>query len=93
MIVANSQAIAQEAARLVKIEYQELPYVLTIEEAIERSSFFPFDRRMVRGDVDKAMKQADFVFEGKFDSIVTTCDFSKTHNIANYPLYTLNREN
>ncbi|CAG8518867.1 9601_t:CDS:10 [Paraglomus occultum] len=65
LIVANTQAIAQEAARLVKIEYQELPYVLTIEEAIEQSSFFPVDRRIVRGDVDKAMKQADFVFEGR----------------------------
>jgi xanthine dehydrogenase/oxidase len=69
LIVANTQTIAQEAARLVKIEYQELPYVLTVEEAIEQSSFFPIDRRIVRGDVEKAMKQADYVFEGRLESV------------------------
>lgn len=52
-----------------EIEYQELPYVLTVEEAIEQSSFFPIDRRIVRGDVDKAMKQADYVFEGRLESV------------------------
>jgi len=83
LIVANTQAIAQEAARLVKIEYQELPYVLTIEEAIEQSSFFPVDRRIVRGDVDKAMKEAHFVFEGEFNSDRNDhVTFSNTHNIA-----------
>ena len=83
LIVANTQAIAQEAARLVKIEYQELPYVLTIEEAIEQSSFFPVNRRIFRSDVDKAMKGANFVFEGEFSSIVMNhVTFSNAHNIT-----------
>ena len=64
MIVAENQSIAREAVNLVKVEYYELPHILSIEEAIENNSFFPLDRTINRGDVDKALKEADFVFEG-----------------------------
>ncbi|KAF9371362.1 hypothetical protein CPC16_003112, partial [Podila verticillata] len=38
VIVADSQVIAQEAARKVKIEYIDLPHVVTIDEAIAADS-------------------------------------------------------
>ncbi|CAH1763525.1 16119_t:CDS:10 [Entrophospora sp. SA101] len=65
LIVAENQSIAQEAVNLVKVEYEELPYILSIEEAIENNSFFPVHRTINKGDVDKALKEADFVFEGE----------------------------
>ncbi|RIB27564.1 putative xanthine dehydrogenase HxA [Gigaspora rosea] len=66
LIVAETQAIAQEAVGLVKVHYSELPHILTIEEAIENNSFFPVKfRSIVKGDVEKGLKEADFVFEGE----------------------------
>ena len=64
LIVAENQSIAQEAVNLVKVEYHELPHILSIEEAIENNSFFPVNRTINKGDVDKALKEADFVFDG-----------------------------
>lgn len=67
MVVATSKIIAQKAARLVKIVYEDLPVVLTIEEAIVQDSFhFQYDRRIERGEeIDAALAGADFVLEGE----------------------------
>ncbi|KAE8372890.1 molybdopterin binding aldehyde oxidase/xanthine dehydrogenase [Aspergillus bertholletiae] len=64
MMLAKSAKIAEEAARAVKIEYEELPAILTIEEAIEASSFFAHDHYIKNGDTEAAFKNADHVFNG-----------------------------
>ncbi|CAG8450196.1 3393_t:CDS:10 [Diversispora eburnea] len=63
LIVADTQAIAQEATNLVKIEYEVLPHILTIEEAIEKNSFYHIERRLSTGDVEKGFQEADLIFE------------------------------
>lgn len=65
-ICADNQTIAQRAAREVKIEYEDLnPVIITIEQAIEHNSFYPdYPRFMEIGDVEKAFKEADYVYEG-----------------------------
>ncbi|KAL7799885.1 xanthine dehydrogenase [Trichoderma ceciliae] len=64
MILATSASKAQEAARAVKVEYEDLPTVLTIEEAIQQDSFHPFYREIKTGDVEAAFKGCDYVFTG-----------------------------
>ncbi|KAF4224476.1 hypothetical protein CNMCM6457_009416 [Aspergillus fumigatiaffinis] len=64
MILASSAKIAEEASRAVKVEYEELPAILTIEEAIEAESYFDHFRFIKCGDADKAFKEADRVFHG-----------------------------
>ncbi|KAB8239355.1 putative xanthine dehydrogenase HxA [Aspergillus alliaceus] len=64
MVLAKSAKIAEEGARAVKIEYEELPAILTIEEAIEAESFFGHDHYIKNGDPESAFKQADHVFIG-----------------------------
>lgn len=64
MILATSALKAQEAARAVKIEYEELPAVLTIEEAIEKDSFHNLYREIRKGDTEEAFKSCDYVFTG-----------------------------
>lgn len=64
MICATSADIAAKAARLVKVEYEELPHILTIEEAIEHESYFPFFPTIDKGDPEKAFSEAEYVFEG-----------------------------
>lgn len=64
MILATSAKIAEEAMRAVRIEYEELPAILTIEEAIEAESYFEHYRYIEDGDVEAGFKEADHVFTG-----------------------------
>jgi xanthine dehydrogenase/oxidase len=64
MILATSAKLAEAGARAVRIEYEELPAIFTMEEAIEKESFFPHYHYIVDGDTEKAFKEADHVFEG-----------------------------
>ena len=64
MILATSAKLAEAGARAVRIEYEELPAIFTMEEAIEKESFFPHYHYIVDGDTEKAFKEADHLFEG-----------------------------
>lgn len=71
MCVATSKIIAQKAARLVKVEYEDLDVILTIEDALEAGSFhLQYDRRIERGEeIEMALAGADFVLEGSTRSV------------------------
>ncbi|OAG05168.1 xanthine dehydrogenase [Paraphaeosphaeria sporulosa] len=64
MILADTAKHAEQAARAVKIEYEDLPAIFTIEEAIEKESFFNHFRHIQKGDTEKAFAEADHVFTG-----------------------------
>ncbi|XP_030369374.1 xanthine dehydrogenase [Scaptodrosophila lebanonensis] len=66
-IVAENQALAQRAARLVSVQYEEqTPVIVTIEQAIEHKSYFPdYPRYMNKGNVEEAFAEADHVYEGE----------------------------
>lgn len=64
LVLATSAARAAEGARAVKVEYEELPAVFTIEEAIEKESFFNFFREIKKGNPEEAFKKCDYVFSG-----------------------------
>ncbi|KAJ3128358.1 hypothetical protein HK098_004605 [Nowakowskiella sp. JEL0407] len=49
MIVAESHAAAIQASKLVKVQYEKLPTIFTIEEAIEAESFFPISKTITCG--------------------------------------------
>ncbi|RZB77506.1 xanthine dehydrogenase, partial [Asbolus verrucosus] len=66
-IIAADQSTAQNAARKVKIDYQELePVVITIQDAIKHNSFFGNPHRILKkGDIDQVLKDAPHVLEGE----------------------------
>lgn len=64
IVLADSAAHASAGARLVKVEYEELPAIFTIEEAIEKESFFQHFRYIKKGNVAEAFEKADHVFTG-----------------------------
>ncbi|GAM86282.1 hypothetical protein ANO11243_042940 [Dothideomycetidae sp. 11243] len=64
MVLATSAKQAEAGMRAVKVEYEDLPSILTIEEAIEKESYFDHFRFINNGDVEKAFKEADHVFTG-----------------------------
>ncbi|GAA5829050.1 hypothetical protein JCM11251_004108 [Rhodosporidiobolus azoricus] len=65
-VVAKSKLEAQKAARKVKVEYGDLPVILTIEEALAVGSFHhAYDRRMAKGtEINEAMANSECVLEG-----------------------------
>ncbi|CRG92235.1 xanthine dehydrogenase/oxidase [Talaromyces islandicus] len=64
MVVATSAKIAEQGSRAVKVEYEEMPAILTIEEAIEADSYFDHFRHINNGDVEAGFKAADHIFTG-----------------------------
>ncbi|GLD63306.1 aldehyde oxidase [Lates japonicus] len=65
-VVADTRAHAKRGAAAVKISYEDLPDpVFTIEEAVEKSSFFAPLRMIEKGNVTEAFKSVDQVYEGE----------------------------
>ncbi|KAH7366980.1 xanthine dehydrogenase, partial [Plectosphaerella cucumerina] len=64
LILATSANRAAEAARAVKIEYEVLEPILSIEDAIEKESFHKYFREIKNGDPEEAFKTCDHVFTG-----------------------------
>jgi len=74
MVAATSKSIAEKAASLVEVEYEELPAVLTIEEALAHGAalvhtdapgnFIENTHHLMRaGDVERGFEEADIVLE------------------------------
>lgn len=69
MVYAETALQAQAAARTVRIIYEDLPAVLTIDEAIGAKSFFKHGKILKKGDaiedkMEGVWEKCDHVFEG-----------------------------
>lgn len=65
-VVAETQAQAQRAAKMVKISYEELPRILTIEEAIAAESFIESTPMCIeKGDLERGFADSDHVLQGE----------------------------
>lgn len=68
MVYAETALKAQEAARAVRVEYEELKPILTIDEAIEAKSCYPYGKELRKGappeEMAQVFAQCDRVFEG-----------------------------
>ncbi|XP_053315311.1 xanthine dehydrogenase/oxidase [Spea bombifrons] len=64
-IVADTQEHAQRAAKLVKISYEVLTPVVTIQEAIENKSFYQPIKTMENGNLQRGLEEADHIHEGE----------------------------
>ncbi|HZT63164.1 MAG TPA: molybdopterin cofactor-binding domain-containing protein, partial [Burkholderiales bacterium] len=75
VVAAVSEEIAEEALDLIEVEYEELPALLTVDQALsspvrihgQRSDNLVVDPVTVRrGDVEKGFKEADLIVEGTY---------------------------
>ncbi|KAL3045459.1 hypothetical protein OYC64_013683 [Pagothenia borchgrevinki] len=64
-VVAETQLEAQRAAKAVKVQYEELKPIITIQEAIANQSFYQPFRTIQNGDLEAGFKQADHILEGE----------------------------
>ncbi|KAM9767058.1 aldehyde oxidase 1-like isoform 2-T2 [Menidia menidia] len=64
-VVADTKAHAKRGAAAVRISYEDLPEpVFTIEDAVQKASFFQPRRVIERGSVEEAFTKADRIHEG-----------------------------
>ncbi len=66
LVVAETEEIARAAAALVAVEYEPMPPIFTIEEAIAAESFHTEPNFIRRGDVGLALREASSRLQGEF---------------------------
>lgn len=80
-VIAQTPQAAAEAVSKVKVEYEVLPAVFDVEEALaddapivaeHGKNYFPYEghhcRRIRFGDVEKSFEDADFIIEERYDT-------------------------
>jgi xanthine dehydrogenase large subunit len=67
LVVADDVMTARRAARLVKLEIEELPAVLSVHEAHALESYVLPPVHVKRGDAGAALKRAPHQLEGRFE--------------------------
>ncbi|MEA2343368.1 MAG: xanthine dehydrogenase large subunit [Thermoanaerobaculia bacterium] len=68
IIAAESREAVSAAKKAIRIDLEELPPILTIEEAIAAKSFLGDTRIIRRGDPDAALASAEHLLEGVFEN-------------------------
>jgi xanthine dehydrogenase large subunit len=66
-VVAETVQHARAAAKLAVVEYEDLPSVITINQALAAKSYLEQPYVMARGDVDAALKAAPRTLRGRID--------------------------
>ena len=66
VVVAETQAIAREAAGLVEIAYEPLPPVISVAAAMREGSYHTEPRVLQRGDCAAALRSAPRTLTGEF---------------------------
>lgn len=64
VVLADTHEHAVAAAKAVKVEYEELTPIVSIEEAIDAQSFYPAVHEIKSGDLEEAERNADHVVLG-----------------------------
>ncbi|XP_076621123.1 xanthine dehydrogenase rosy isoform X1 [Colletes latitarsis] len=86
-IVAINQLIAQKAARMVQVEYEDLkPVIISIEDAIEHRSFFnETAKRIKKGDAEEAFSQSTHILQGEIRTGGQEHFYLETHAVLAIP--------
>ncbi|XP_059558676.1 aldehyde oxidase 4-like [Myotis daubentonii] len=65
-VAADTYAHAKDAAKKVKITYEDIePRIITIEQALEHNSFLSDEKKLEQGNVEQAFKHVDQIIEGE----------------------------
>jgi xanthine dehydrogenase molybdenum-binding subunit len=93
-VAAETEEIAEEALGLIKIEYEDLPPVLTVQEALEEGApaihdqhpdNIPFTYEYDHGDLALGEKESDIIIEDVFKlHFVTHCCMGVSGAVAQF---------
>jgi xanthine dehydrogenase/oxidase len=66
MVVADTAVAAKKAASLVQVNYQPLEEIFTIDQAIQKQSFFEQCKPLIKfGQVEENLETSDIIVEGE----------------------------
>jgi len=93
LVIAETEHIAEEALKLIEVEFDDLPVISTIEQAlkpdaiqihpeIENNTFHHF--RIRKGNVDAAFKRADVIIECDYTTPVQEHAFLQPESGVGY---------
>ncbi len=68
LIAADNEEIARHAESLIWIDYEPLPAILNLREAIEQNALIAPSRTMQRGDAEAALKKSPHVIKGELET-------------------------
>jgi len=68
IIVAKTNKIALYARKLIHVEYEKLPAIFTIEEALAKENLYVPLRTIERGNIEEGFSKADFVLESEVNT-------------------------
>ena len=77
LVLAENEEIAEKASQLVKVEFEDLPLVPTIEKAMEPDAFLLHPEKKTNdlckfriryGDVEEGFKQSDVIIESDYET-------------------------
>ncbi|KAH0790409.1 xanthine dehydrogenase isoform X2 [Histomonas meleagridis] len=80
MVLAEDRETAWKAAKLAKIEYEPLPAILNVEQAIKAKSYFDIHHQIKKGDPEEAFKHLPHVLEGVVEMGGQEQFYLETHN-------------
>jgi xanthine dehydrogenase molybdopterin binding subunit len=66
VVVGESQEACREAAKKIVVEYEPLPPILNIKDAIAQNSFHTEPNFIRRGDIQSALANSPAILEGEF---------------------------
>ena len=87
-VAALDEDTAEEALDLIRVDYEELPVVLTAEDALRpgaplvnefSKSNLAYSSDFIFGDVERGFREADYVREERFSSQRVTVGFIEPH--------------
>ncbi|MGY0388690.1 xanthine dehydrogenase molybdopterin binding subunit [Nocardioides sp. WG-D5] len=78
-VLGETQEAARLGAAAVEVDYEALPSLVTVKEAIAAESFQGTPRHLERGDVAGAFESAAHVFEGEFEFAGQEHFYLETH--------------
>lgn len=64
MVLANDELLAEDAAKLIRLEYEELPPLLEIDAADANCEWYIPERKIECGNVLEALSEAEFTLKG-----------------------------
>ena len=85
-VIAENREIAKRAASEVDVVYEELPTILTIEQAIEAKSFFDGFNVLQNGNVEQGFASCDHVIEGQMTTGAQEHFYMETQTCRVIPL-------
>lgn len=85
VVVAVTEKIAAKASKLIEVEYEVLPPILTIPEALKFQTRYVPPRTIERGNIEQGFEQADFIIEGEVNTKAQEHLYFETHRCLAVP--------